>query len=51
MIGIPGWTDPLWRSVIYPNGLRQKDEVRYAWRQFQTIGINGVSYGLRFWSY
>jgi uncharacterized protein YecE (DUF72 family) len=33
--------------VFYPQGLRQKDELRYAAGQFRTIEINGTFYGLQ----
>ena len=46
-IGISGWTYPPWRGAFYPKGLRQKDELPYAARQFRTIEINGTFYGLQ----
>jgi len=46
-IGISGWRYPPWRGVFYPKGLRQKDELAYASRQFPTIEINGTFYSLQ----
>src|SRR5271156_4155827 len=46
-IGISGWTYPPWRGVFYPKGLKQKDELPFAARQFRTIEINGTFYGLQ----
>jgi uncharacterized protein YecE (DUF72 family) len=46
-IGISGWTYPPWRGVFYPKGLKQKDELPFAGRQFRTIEINGTFYGLQ----
>ena len=45
-VGISGWTYPPWRGAFYPKGLRQKDELAYAARQFRTIEVNGTFYGL-----
>jgi uncharacterized protein YecE (DUF72 family) len=46
-IGISGWTYPPWRGVFFPKGLKQRDELCYAARQFRTIEINGTFYGLQ----
>jgi uncharacterized protein YecE (DUF72 family) len=46
-IGISGWRYPPWRGIFYPKGLRQKDELAYASRQFSTIEINGTFYSLQ----
>ena len=46
-IGISGWTYPPWRGVFYPKGLKQKDELPFAGRQFRTIEINGTFYGMQ----
>ena len=46
-IGISGWRYPGWRGGFYPEGLRQKDELAYAGRQFDTIEINGTHYSLQ----
>jgi uncharacterized protein YecE (DUF72 family) len=46
-IGISGWRYPPWRGVFYPDGLPQRDELRYASRQFQAIEINGSFYSLQ----
>lgn len=46
-IGLSGWNYPRWRGVFYPRGLRQKDELGYASRQFDTIEVNGTFYSLK----
>lgn len=46
-IGISGWNYPPWRGGFYPKGLRQKDELSHAARQFGSIEINGTFYGLQ----
>jgi uncharacterized protein YecE (DUF72 family) len=46
-IGISGWSYKPWRRVFYPEGLRQKDELGYASRQFASIEINGTFYSLQ----
>jgi uncharacterized protein YecE (DUF72 family) len=46
-IGISGWNYPPWRSVFYPHGLRQADELAYASREFPSIEINGSFYSLQ----
>ncbi|MGN6778703.1 DUF72 domain-containing protein [Rhizobium sp.] len=46
-IGISGWTYPPWRSVFYPKGLAQKNELSYASSQFPSIEINGTFYSLQ----
>lgn len=46
-IGISGWTYAPWRGAFYPKGLRQKDELGYAARQFHSIEINGTFYGMQ----
>lgn len=46
-IGISGWRYAPWRGVFYPDGLRQRDELHYASRQFNTIEINGSFYSLQ----
>lgn len=46
-IGISGWRYAPWRSVFYPKGLRQKDELAYAAGIFNTIEINGTFYSLQ----
>jgi uncharacterized protein YecE (DUF72 family) len=43
-IGISGWTYAPWRGKFFPEGLRQKDKLRYA-AAFPTIEINGTFYG------
>jgi uncharacterized protein YecE (DUF72 family) len=46
-IGISGWKYRGWRGVFYPAMLRQRDELGYASRQFDTIEINGTFYSLQ----
>ena len=46
-IGISGWTYPPWRSVFYPEGLRQKDELTYAAERMTSIEVNGSFYSLQ----
>lgn len=46
-IGISGWRYEPWRGVFYPEGLRQKDELRYAAERFRSIEINGTFYSLQ----
>ena len=46
-IGISGWRYGGWRGSFYPKELRQKDELSYASRHFDTIEINGTHYSLQ----
>jgi uncharacterized protein YecE (DUF72 family) len=46
-VGISGWRYPPWRGVFYPEGLPQKDELRYASRRLRSIEINGSFYSLQ----
>ncbi|WP_184586998.1 DUF72 domain-containing protein [Pseudomonas nitroreducens] len=46
-IGISGWRYVPWRGEFYPPGLRQKDELRYASRAFNSIELNGSFYALQ----
>lgn len=46
-IGISGWRYVPWRGDFYPHGLRQKDELRYASRAFNSIELNGSFYALQ----
>lgn len=46
-IGISGWNYAPWRGRFYPDGLRQKDELRFAAAAFRTIEINGTFYSLQ----
>src|SRR5690349_18716596 len=47
-IGISGWRYPGWRGQFYPPGLRQRDELAYAARCFDTVEINGTHYSLQY---
>lgn len=46
-VGISGWRYPPWRGTFFPQGLPQKDELRYASRQVRSIEINGTFYSLQ----
>jgi uncharacterized protein YecE (DUF72 family) len=46
-IGVSGWTYAPWRGNFYPEGLRQKDELSFASRQFNALEINGTFYGMQ----
>jgi uncharacterized protein YecE (DUF72 family) len=46
-IGVSGWTYSPWRGTFYPEGLRQKDELSFAARQFNALEINGTFYGMQ----
>jgi uncharacterized protein YecE (DUF72 family) len=46
-IGVSGWTYTPWRGNFYPEGLRQKDELSFAARQFNALEINGTFYGMQ----
>lgn len=46
-IGISGWRYAPWRGDFYPRGLRQRDELRYASRAFNSIELNGSFYALQ----
>jgi len=46
-IGISGWRYAPWRGVFYPKGLKQKDELAYAARIFNSIEVNGTFYSLQ----
>jgi uncharacterized protein YecE (DUF72 family) len=46
-IGISGWRYAPWRGKFYPEGLRQKDELAFASKQFSSIEINGTFYSLQ----
>ncbi|HEY2350975.1 MAG TPA: DUF72 domain-containing protein [Candidatus Acidoferrum sp.] len=46
-IGISGWTYKPWRGIFYPEDLKQKSELEYASRTFNSIEINGTFYSLQ----
>ncbi len=46
-IGISGWRYAPWRGDFYPQGLAQKDELRFASRAVNSIEINGSFYSLQ----
>ena len=43
-VGMGGWVFEPWRGVFYPEGLKQKDELRYASRHVTAIEINSTYY-------
>jgi len=47
LVGISGWRYAPWRSVFYPKGLPQRQELEYASRALPTIEINGSFYSLQ----
>ena len=46
-IGISGWTYKPWRGVFYPKDVKQKNELDYASKTFNSIEINGTFYSLQ----
>ena len=46
-IGISGWRYKPWRSVFYPKGLRQKDELAFVAERLNSVEINGSFYSLQ----
>ncbi len=46
-VGISGWRYPPWRTVFYPRGLPQREELRYAAERLTSIEINGSFYALQ----
>jgi uncharacterized protein YecE (DUF72 family) len=46
-IGVSGYTYPDWRGRFYPAELPQREWLRYASRQFNSIELNGTFYSLK----
>ncbi|MBZ2199056.1 DUF72 domain-containing protein [Occultella gossypii] len=46
-IGVSGWRYPNWRGDFYPDGLRQRDELRYIAERMTSAEINGSFYSLQ----
>jgi uncharacterized protein YecE (DUF72 family) len=46
-VGISGWRYKPWRSVFYPKGLAQKNELAYAAERLDSVEINGSFYSLQ----
>ena len=46
-IGISGWRYVPWRGDFYPEGLTQKNELKFASRAVNSIEINGSFYALQ----
>jgi uncharacterized protein YecE (DUF72 family) len=44
-IGLSGWNYKGWRGKFYPKGLRQRDELAYAARCFNSLEVNATFYG------
>ncbi|MET4636844.1 DUF72 domain-containing protein [Mycetocola sp. 2940] len=47
MVGISGWRYKPWRSVFYPKGLAQKNELAYVAERLDSVEINGSFYSLQ----
>lgn len=43
-VGIGGWVYEPWRGAFYPDGLRQKDELRYVGEHLTATEINATYY-------
>ena len=43
-VGVGGWAYEPWRGPLFPKGLRQADELRFASRAFTAIEVNGTFY-------
>lgn len=46
-VGISGWRYQPWRGVFYPDELRQRDELAFASKLFNSIELNGSFYSLQ----
>jgi uncharacterized protein YecE (DUF72 family) len=46
-IGTSGWAYKHWRGLFYPPGLKQREELRYIARQFNSLELNGSFYSLQ----
>ena len=46
-IGTSGWAYPEWRGSFYPDGLPQRDQLRYLAEHMPTVEINGSFYSLQ----
>jgi uncharacterized protein YecE (DUF72 family) len=46
-IGTSGWTYPSWRTVFYPPGLKNRLELDYIARRFNSVEINATFYRLQ----
>lgn len=47
LIGTSGWRYRAWRGDYYPQGLRQKDELRYVAERLGSVELNGSFYSLQ----
>ena len=45
-IGVSGWNYDSWRGSFYPDGLPQREELRYAGERFDTLEVNATFYRL-----
>ncbi|MCC6142216.1 MAG: DUF72 domain-containing protein [Candidatus Hydrogenedentes bacterium] len=46
-MGVSGWRYPGWRGRFYPDGLPQKQELRYVSDETNSVEINGSFYSLQ----
>lgn len=47
-VGVSGWNYPEWRKgVVYPTGLRQRDELSFVGERLDSIELNGTFYSLQ----
>lgn len=46
-VGISGWRYKPWRSVFYPKGLVQRDELAFVAERLNSVEINGSFYALQ----
>jgi uncharacterized protein YecE (DUF72 family) len=46
-VGISGWSYKHWRGRFYPEGLRQRDELKYAAGRLDSVELNGTFYSLQ----
>ena len=47
LIGTSGWSYKHWRGTFYPEGLRQRDELKYISRELNSLELNGSFYSLQ----
>ncbi len=46
-VGVSGWRYAPWRGHFYPEGVRPRDELRYASERLDALEINGTFYALQ----
>jgi uncharacterized protein YecE (DUF72 family) len=47
IIGVSGWSYKHWRGRFYPEGLRQRDELKFVASQLHSVELNGTFYSLQ----